>query len=65
MVEPLACVLRGLHEAEHRNRRHRGGDRRRPDRADVLQVAKLNGCNVIAVVKRDSQVTAAQAAGRG
>ncbi len=28
-----------------------------------IQVAKLTGCNVISVVKRDSQVTAARHAG--
>jgi L-iditol 2-dehydrogenase len=60
MTEPLACVLRGLHEAN-------------PEIGDTvvvigggpigmmfIQVAKLTGCNVISVVKRDSQVDAAK-----
>lgn len=60
MVEPLACVLRGLHETGVEI----------GDTVVVIgggsiglmfiQVAKLTGCNVIAVVKRDSQVTAAR-----
>src|SRR5947209_7222778 len=63
MVEPLACVLRGLHEAT-------------PEIGDTvtiigggpvglmfIQVAKLSGCNVIAVVKRDAQVEAAKRMG--
>ena len=60
MVEPLACVLRGLHETN-------------PEIGDTvtvigggpvglmfIQVAKLTGCNVISVVKRDAQVDAAR-----
>jgi L-iditol 2-dehydrogenase len=59
MVEPLACVLRGLHEA-----RVEIGDvvtviGGGPIGLMFVQVAKLTGCNVIAVVKRDSQVAAA------
>jgi L-iditol 2-dehydrogenase len=63
MVEPLACVMRGLHETK-------------PDIGDTvviigggpigmmfIQVAKIAGCNVISVVKRDSQVTAAKRMG--
>ncbi len=63
MVEPLACVLRGLHEST-------------PEIGDTvtvigagpvglmfIQVAKLSGCNVIAVVKRDAQVDAARKMG--
>jgi len=63
MCEPLACVLRGLHETK-------------PDIGDTvvvigggpigmmfIQVAKIAGCNVISVVKRDSQVTAAKRMG--
>src|SRR5574337_640949 len=63
MVEPLACVLRGLHETK-------------PEIGDTatviggghigmmfVQVAKLTGCNVIAVVKRDGQVAAAKRIG--
>jgi len=63
MVEPLACVLRGLHESK-------------PEIGDTVvvigggpvglmfvQVAKLTGCNVISVVKRDSQVDAVRKMG--
>ena len=63
MTEPLACVLRGLHEAK-------------PEIGDTaviigggpigmmfIQVAKLTGCNVISVVKRDSQAVAAKRMG--
>ena len=63
MVEPLACVLRGLHETN-------------PEIGDTVvvigggpiglmfvQVAKLKGCNVISVAKRDSQVSAAKRLG--
>jgi L-iditol 2-dehydrogenase len=63
MVEPLACVMRGLHETK-------------PDIGETVviigggpigmmfvQVAKIAGCNVISVVKRDSQVTAAKRMG--
>src|SRR5260370_4049501 len=60
MTEPLACALRGLQETG-------------ADIGDILtvigagplglmlvRVAKLNGCKVIAVVKRDEQVAAAK-----
>jgi L-iditol 2-dehydrogenase len=63
MTEPLACVLRGLHEAK-------------PEIGDTvvvigggpigmmfIQIAKLTGCNVISVVKRDSQAIAAKRMG--
>jgi len=63
MTEPLACVLRGLHEAK-------------PEIGDTvvvigggpigmmfIQIAKLTGCNVISVVKRDSQAVAAKRMG--
>lgn len=63
MVEPLACVLRGLHETGLEI----------GDTVTVIgggsigmmfmQVAKLIGCNVIAVVKRDSQVEGARKMG--
>ncbi len=59
MVEPLACVLRGLHETKVEigdTVAVIGGG---PIGLMFVQVAKLTGCNVIAVVKRDSQVTAA------
>ena len=60
MAEPLACVLRGLHETNVEI-----GDTvvvigGGPIGLMFVQVAKLTGCNVVAVVKRDSQVTAAK-----
>ncbi len=63
MVEPLACVLRGLHETKLEI-----GDTvvvigGGPVGLMFVQVAKLTGCNVIAVVKRDSQVDAARKMG--
>ncbi len=60
MVEPLACVLRGLHETGIEigdTVAVIGGG---PIGLMFVQVAKLTGCNVIAVVKRDSQVQAAR-----
>ncbi len=63
MVEPLACVLRGLHETDVEI-----GDTvvvigGGPIGLMFVQVAKLTGCNVISVVKRDSQVSAAKRIG--
>ncbi len=63
MVEPLACVLRGLHET-----RLEIGDTVTvigggPIGLMFIQVAKLIGCDVIAVVKRDSQVAFARRLG--
>src|SRR5512142_1520759 len=63
MVEPLACVLRGLHETNVEI-----GDTvvvigGGPIGLMFVQVAKLTGCNVIAVVKRDSQASAAKRLG--
>ncbi|MBV9572799.1 MAG: zinc-binding dehydrogenase [Acidobacteriales bacterium] len=60
MVEPLACVLRGLHETGVEI-----GDTvvvigGGPIGLMFVQVAKAIGCHVVAVVKRDSQVTAAR-----
>ncbi|MBV8205986.1 MAG: zinc-binding dehydrogenase [Acidobacteria bacterium] len=63
MVEPLACVLRGLHETAHDigdTVTVIGGG---PVGLMFVQVAKLSGCNVIAVVKRDAQVEAARKMG--
>jgi L-iditol 2-dehydrogenase len=63
MVEPVACVLRGLHEANVEigdTVAIIGGG---PIGLMFVQVAKLTGCNVIAVVKRDSQVAAAKRLG--
>jgi L-iditol 2-dehydrogenase len=59
MVEPLACVLRGLHETGVEigdTVAVIGGG---PIGLMFAQVAKLTGCNVICVVKRDSQASAA------
>jgi len=63
MVEPLACVLRGLHETGVEI-----GDTvvvigGGPIGLMFVQGAKLTGCNVIAVAKRDSQVLAAKRLG--
>lgn len=60
MTEPLACVLRGLHatnvEIGDTVVVIGGG----PIGLMMLQAAKLAGTNVIAVVKRDGQVSAAR-----
>ena len=63
MVEPLACVLRGLHETTVEI-----GDTvvvigGGPIGLMFVQVAKLTGCNVIAVVKRDAQANAVKRLG--
>lgn len=60
MTEPLACVLHGLHETGVEI-----GDTvtvigAGPIGLMFVQVAKAVGCNVISVVKRDSQVAAAK-----
>src|SRR5512140_848354 len=58
MVEPLACVLRGLHETGVEigdTVAVIGGG---PIGLMFVHVAQAIGCNVIAVVKRDSQATA-------
>jgi len=63
MVEPLACVLRGLHETGVEigdTVTVIGGG---PIGLMFVQVAHAIGCNVIAVVKRDSQVIAAKRKG--
>jgi L-iditol 2-dehydrogenase len=60
MVEPLACVLRGLHETGVEigdTVTVVGGG---PIGLMFVQVAKAVGCNVISVVKRDGQVQAAK-----
>lgn len=60
MTEPLACVLRGLHETGVEigdTVTVIGGG---PIGLMYVQAAKLTGCNVINVVKRDSQVAAAR-----
>jgi len=63
MVEPLACVLRGLHETGVEigdTVAIIGGG---PIGLMFVQVATAVGCKVISVVKRDSQVTAAKQMG--
>jgi len=63
MVEPLACVLRGLHETNVEigdTVAVIGGG---PIGLMFIQVAKLIGCNVIAVMKRESQVDYARKLG--
>jgi L-iditol 2-dehydrogenase len=63
MVEPLACVLRGLHETGVEigdTVTVIGGG---PIGLMFMQVAKATGCNVISVVKRDSQAAAAKRMG--
>jgi L-iditol 2-dehydrogenase len=63
IVEPLACVLRGLHETKMEIGDTVAVIGAGPIGLMFVQVAKLSGCNVISVVKRDSQVTAARTAG--
>jgi L-iditol 2-dehydrogenase len=63
MAEPLACVLRGLHETGVEigdTVAVIGGG---PIGLMFVQVATAVGCKVISVVKRDSQVTAAKQMG--
>ena len=63
MVEPLACVLRGLHETGVEigdTVAVIGGG---PIGLMFVHVAQAVGCNVIAVVKRDAQVGAARKMG--
>ena len=63
MVEPLACVLRGLHETKMEIGDSVAVIGAGPIGLMFVQVAKLTGCNVISVVKRDSQVAAARRVG--
>ena len=63
MTEPLACVLRGLHETGVEigdTVTILGGG---PIGLMFVQVARAIGCNVISVVKRDGQVEAAKQMG--
>ena len=63
MVEPLACVLRGLHETKVEigdTVAVIGGG---PIGLMFVHVAQAVGCNVIAVVKRESQVADARRMG--
>src|SRR5271156_4454368 len=60
MTEPLACVLRGLHETGVEigdTVTIIGGG---PIGLIFVQVARAIGCNVVSVVKRDEQVVAAK-----
>jgi L-iditol 2-dehydrogenase len=60
MTEPLACVLRGLHETGVEigdTVTIIGGG---PIGLMFVQVARAIGCNVVSVVKRDEQVVAAK-----
>ncbi len=63
MTEPLACVLRGLHETGVEigdTVAIIGGG---PIGLMFVQVARAIGCNVISIVKRDEQVVAAKQMG--
>ena len=63
MTEPLACVLRGLHETGVEigdTVAILGGG---PIGLMFVQVARAIGCNVVSVVKRDGQVEAAKQMG--
>ena len=60
MVEPLACVLRGLHETSLEIGDSVAVIGAGPIGLMFVQVAKLAGCNVIAVVKRAPQADAAR-----
>ena len=65
MVEPLACVLRGLHETGVEigdTVTVIGGG---PIGLMFVQAARLTGANVISVVKHDEQVNAARRMGAG
>ena len=64
MVEPLACVLRGLHETKMEIGDSVAVIGAGPIGLMFVQVAKLAGCNVISVVKRESQVSGRPARGR-
>jgi len=63
ITEPLACVLRGLHETKMEIGDSVAVIGAGPIGLMFIQVAKLSGSNVISVVKRDSQVNAALRAG--
>ncbi|HET8823504.1 MAG TPA: alcohol dehydrogenase catalytic domain-containing protein, partial [Terriglobales bacterium] len=63
MVEPLACVLRGLHETGVEigdTVAVIGGG---PIGLMFVHVAQATGCNVISVVKREGQISAARKMG--
>ncbi len=60
MTEPLACAIRGLQETGADIGDTVGIIGAGPLGLMLVQVAKLTGCKVISVVKRDEQVTAAK-----
>jgi L-iditol 2-dehydrogenase len=55
LVEPLACVLRGIDETRCA-RRHGGGDRLGAHRPDVRALAKAYGARVLALGRRKTQL---------
>jgi L-iditol 2-dehydrogenase len=63
MVEPLACVLRGLHEAGVEIGDTVAVIGAGPIGLMFVHVAQAVGCNVIAVVKREEQIAAARRMG--
>src|SRR5256885_15314239 len=60
MVEPLACVLRGLHETGVKIGDTVAVIGAGPIGLMFVHVAQAMGCNVIAVIKRDGQIEAAR-----
>jgi L-iditol 2-dehydrogenase len=63
MTEPLACVVRGLHEMQPEIGDTVAVIGAGPIGLMMMQVARLSGCNVIGVVKHDEQVAAAKRMG--
>src|ERR1700723_1631963 len=63
IVEPLACVLRGLHETGVEIGDTVAVIGAGPIGLMFVHVAQAMGCNVIAVVKRESQIEAARKMG--
>jgi L-iditol 2-dehydrogenase len=63
MVEPLACVLRGLHETGVEIGDTVAVIGAGPIGLMFVHVAQAVGCNVIAVVKREEQIAAARRMG--
>ena len=63
MVEPLACVLRGLHETSVEIGDTVAVIGAGPIGLMFVHVAQAMGCNVISVVKRESQIEAARKMG--
>ena len=62
LVEPLACVLRGIGRDWRTSRRHRGGDRLRAHRSDVCAPGEsLYGARVLALGRRKTQLDRAKA----